>query len=97
MVLLLTGLVRTDLGRHLQAMLGPVIYCLKGMMYFFTKSCAEGAQTTIYCAVDESLATKNGRYYVDCAEKEPNLMAKDKKLAKRLWELSEESVGLKKS
>jgi hypothetical protein len=33
------------------------------MAAFFFKTPEEGAQTTIYCAVDETLADKTGLYY----------------------------------
>jgi hypothetical protein len=35
--------------------MGPFKYLFWGLAFPFTKSCVEGAQTTIYCAVDESL------------------------------------------
>ena len=30
------------------------------------KSPKQGAQTTIYCAVDESISHESGHYYKDC-------------------------------
>jgi retinol dehydrogenase-12 len=93
-VTLFIGIVRTELGRHIEDMVGPLKHLLWPSIYYFSKSSEEGAQTSIYCAVDESLSTESGKYYADCAEKEPQPLAKDPKLAERLWTLSEEAVGL---
>ncbi|RXN04132.1 retinol dehydrogenase 13-like protein [Labeo rohita] len=53
-----------------------------------------GAQTTIYCAVDESLKNTSGLYYSDCALKEAAPQARDDAAARRLWNLSASMVGL---
>lgn len=57
------GVIRTELGRHLW----PTIPLWKRLMYtplmLLIKSPNEGAQTTIYCAVDESLQNQSGLYY----------------------------------
>jgi len=89
------GVVRTELGRHIQDMLGAAVMpFLWAGVYFFSKSPREGAQTSIYCSVDESLAGQSGRYYADCAEKDPQPLAKDEALAERLWEISAAAVEL---
>ena len=88
------GVVRTELGRHIEKVLGIFSYPLYGLIYFFTKNSKEGAQTSIYCAVEESIAKDSGKYYSDCAEREPQPLAKDTDLAKKLWEISETTVGL---
>lgn len=57
------GVIRTELGRHLW----PSMPLWKRFVYkpliFFIKSPKEGAQTTIYCAVEESLQNESGLYY----------------------------------
>ena len=59
------------------------------------KNSWEGAQTTIYCAVEESLDGISGKYYSDCHEtKLKNPMAEDENVAKELWKLSSEMVQL---
>uniref|UniRef100_A0A3Q3ESK7 Si:ch211-107o10.3 n=1 Tax=Labrus bergylta TaxID=56723 RepID=A0A3Q3ESK7_9LABR len=58
------------------------------------KSPWEGAQTTIYCAVDESVANDSGLYYSDCAPKTAAPQALDDAAAKKLWDLSASMVGL---
>lgn len=53
------GVVQTDLWRHLS---GPQRVVMK-MVSPFTKNSTQGAQTTIYCAVEPSLDKESGRYY----------------------------------
>ncbi|XP_020786379.2 retinol dehydrogenase 12, like [Boleophthalmus pectinirostris] len=76
------GVVQTDLWRHLN---GPQQFVMK-VVSPFTKTSTEGAQTTIYCAVEPSL--ENGGYYSDCAPAKCSAKAQDDELAQRLWELS---------
>ena len=61
----------------------------------FMKNSWQGAQTTIYCAIDESLDGISGKYYSDCSEaKVGHPMAKDENAAKELWEKSSKMVQL---
>uniref|UniRef100_A0A3P8TPA3 Si:ch211-107o10.3 n=1 Tax=Amphiprion percula TaxID=161767 RepID=A0A3P8TPA3_AMPPE len=66
-------------------------------LMFFIKSPTEGAQTTIYCAVEESLQNESGLYYSDCAPKTAAPQGLDDEAAKKLWDLSASMVGLTKS
>ncbi len=59
------------------------------IMKLFMKSNEEGAETSLYCATDPSLANVSGRYYDDCKEKEPNKVATPE-LGAELWRKSEE-------
>lgn len=88
------GVIRTELGRHLFPTLALWKKIIVMPLMLLIKSPWEGAQTTIYCAVDESLADKSGLYYSDCAPKRPASQATDAAAAKRLWELSASMVGL---
>lgn len=58
------GAVHTELGRHLGSsttrFLG-YIYNIFSRLFF--KSVHKGAQTTIYCAVEEALSNESGFYY----------------------------------
>ncbi|KAM3593616.1 uncharacterized protein V6R79_017240 [Siganus canaliculatus] len=78
------GVVQTDLWRHLN---GPQQVIIK-MARPFTKTSVQGAQTTIYCAVEPSLEHETGRYYSDCAPKKPSSKARNDELGQKLWELS---------
>lgn len=57
----------------------------------------QGAQTTIYCSVDEKCADQSGLYYAECAEKKPYKAALNEEDAKALWDLSWKMVGLDES
>jgi hypothetical protein len=61
----------------------------------FIKSPEAGAQTSIFCCVEESLGGQSGSYYADCREQRPSLAAQSSEDAARLWELSEKLTGLK--
>ncbi|KAL2088658.1 hypothetical protein ACEWY4_015557 [Coilia grayii] len=88
------GVIRTELGRHLW----PTIALWKRLLFrplmLLIKTPWEGAQTTIYCAVDHSLHNTSGLYYSDCAPKQAAPQACDDEAAKRLWDISASMVGL---
>lgn len=87
------GVINTELGRHLKDTFGPVAIMFRCFMPFI-KTPESGANTTIYCAVEESIADHNGRYYSDCREKQPAPQAENIEDAKKLWEISEQLVNL---
>lgn len=86
------GVIRTELGRHFFSSLW------KRVLFFpfacLIKTPREGAQTSIYCAVDESLKNSSGLYYSDCAPKQAAPQGRDDAAARRLWDLSASMVGL---
>jgi hypothetical protein len=55
----------------------------------FMKSPEDGARTSVYCATSPDVADDTGRYYTDCAVKEPSA-ATTPELAAELWNRSEE-------
>lgn len=57
------GVIRTELGRHLVPTLALWKKMIAMSFMMLVKSPWEGAQTTIYCAVDESLTNASGLYY----------------------------------
>lgn len=86
------GVIRTELGRHIFSNLWKKLMIIP--FFFFFKNPWQGAQTTIYCAVDESLKNSSGLYYSDCAPKEAAPQGRDDVAARRLWDLSASMVGL---
>ncbi|XP_067298271.1 retinol dehydrogenase 11 [Pseudorasbora parva] len=88
------GVIRTELGRHFLAVLPLWKKLLLLPIIFFVKTPWQGSQTTIYCAVDESLQNTSGLYYSDCAPKEAAPQGRDDAAAQRLWDLSTSMVGL---
>jgi retinol dehydrogenase-12 len=91
------GGVRTDIWREyinginlrtfLSILLLPVYYLI-------SKDARQGAQTTIHCAVDDSVPDSNGKYFSDCHVTKCSAEATNPEAAKRLWEISEKLVGL---
>jgi hypothetical protein len=58
------GIVRTEMFRNLSASyFRGVRSIVNGVTGLFFRTAEEGAQTTIYCAVNEKLADKTGLYY----------------------------------
>ena len=60
------GVVRTEIGRHLGdiPVWGRVAnFLVNNVVYWFQKTAVEGAQTSIYCAVDSALEKETGKYY----------------------------------
>jgi retinol dehydrogenase-12 len=81
------GIVASNVWRSIP---GPFAAIAK----LFMMSEEDGAKTTLYCATSPDVEKETGLYYDSCAVKEPNPLAHDEALAKRLWEKSEEWVGL---
>ncbi|XP_028297645.1 retinol dehydrogenase 14 isoform X2 [Gouania willdenowi] len=88
------GVVRTELARHILPTLALWQRIIFHIIVTLAKSPREGAQTSIYCAVDEGLANTSGLYYSDCAPKVPAPQARDDTAAKKLWDVSASMVGL---
>lgn len=60
----------------------------------FFLSPAKGARTSVYLASAPEVADVSGQYFVKCKPKEPRRPARDADAARRLWQVSEELVGL---
>jgi NAD(P)-dependent dehydrogenase (short-subunit alcohol dehydrogenase family) len=65
----------------------------RSVIKLFMISPERGARTSLYCATDPSLAGVSGRFYDNCAEREPSRVA-TAGLAARLWEQSEVWTGV---
>ncbi|XP_045530119.1 retinol dehydrogenase 13-like [Pieris brassicae] len=89
------GLIKTELGRHLdETMFRGARRIIGFILKPFLKTPELGAQTTIYCALDEKCADETGLYYSDCAVVQPDRKALNDEYAKKLWEKSIELVKL---
>jgi len=90
------GTVNTDIIRYVEATSNRIrLAMIKLVFNFFSKTPKNGAQTTIYCAVDESLEGVTGKYYQDCKEIKASKAAENVDDAKRLWTLTEDMVNKK--
>ena len=86
------GVINTELSRHLA---GPFFRCGYAIAGYVIKTPFYGAQTTLYCALEPSLENQSGNYYSDCKKKRPSINAQNEEDQKKLWDISEEAVGLK--
>lgn len=58
------GLIRTELGRYIdKSVFRGARFLSQLFLRPFSKTPEQGAQTTIYCAVDEKAAAETGLYY----------------------------------
>jgi len=90
------GVIATELGRHIRDYLGIFSVALL-VVRPFIKSPESGAQTTIFCAVEEKIREETGKYYADCRETAtcPVALSNPEDQTK-LWLLSEQLTGLTK-
>ncbi|MBV8461867.1 MAG: SDR family oxidoreductase [Acidimicrobiales bacterium] len=86
------GTVRTGYGADGDAR-GLLAFGIKISSPFFL-SPAKGARTSVYLASSPDVAGVSGEYFVDCKPKQPRAWAQDPDAARRLWQVSEELVGL---
>jgi len=88
------GVIATELTRHFEGM--ALFRCFKPLIAWVIKTPFHGAQTTLYCCLEEKLSAVSGLYYSDCAERRPKTtFANSKEDQEKLWTLSSELVGLK--
>ena len=59
----------------------------------FGKTPVQGAQATIYCAVQEGLEKNSGGSFANCKLASSSRASRNEEDAKRLWELSEELIN----
>jgi len=60
----------------------------------FGRDAVQGAMTTVHCAVSDEAGACNAKYWDSCRVREPNPIAHDKDVARKLWEVSGKLVGL---
>ncbi|KYQ58958.1 Retinol dehydrogenase 11 [Trachymyrmex zeteki] len=83
------GIIPTRIARHGDRALFPgFTFCWNMFTPFFHKNAEEGAQTTIYCSVDEEVANETGLYYSNCGIATPYRMANKHQYPEKLWDVS---------
>ncbi|XP_044738480.1 retinol dehydrogenase 13-like [Chrysoperla carnea] len=89
------GVVDTELIRHIDMLKNSLVaFFYKPFSWLLFKTPIQGAQTTLYAALDPSLEKVTGKYFSDVAEKEVAPQAKDDVTAKWLWLVSEKWTRL---
>ena len=91
------GVIHTNLGRHIPVSLGFAVGIFFKLLRPFFKTAENGAQTSIFCCVDESLKDESGLYYSDCRVETTSMEAQSKEDARKLWAVSETLTKLKQS
>jgi NAD(P)-dependent dehydrogenase (short-subunit alcohol dehydrogenase family) len=84
------GFVATGIATN-NGLLGRVVMQLARLV---ARTPEKGAETSVYLCTSDDVAGVSGRYFVDCAPKEPAEAAQSDADAARLWEVSEELTGL---
>lgn len=82
------GLIMTNLMRHSFALMKVI----QLVTYLCWKNVPQGAATTCYVALHPSLKGVSGKYFLDCNEFKPSILARQETLARKLWEFSEKLV-----
>jgi retinol dehydrogenase-12 len=85
------GLVKTDIGLKHTSWLHAVAWKFRRRK---GQTPAEGARTSVYCAIDASVHPQSGKYWEDRKVKEVFPSARDPHLGKVLWDLSREMCGI---
>ncbi|XP_017061506.1 retinol dehydrogenase 13-like [Drosophila ficusphila] len=92
------GAVNTELQRNWEFLdYAFVQLLLNPLQWVFFKTAKNGAQTTLYAALDPELKEVSGLYFSDCKPKDVAPAAKDDKTAKFLWAESEKWTGVNTS
>ncbi|XP_040194468.1 dehydrogenase/reductase SDR family member 13 [Rana temporaria] len=87
------GVVHTNLGRNFPSWLQVPLF---PFLWLFLRTSMDGAQTSIYCSVEEDIEQYSGRYFNNCRVEQVPPHARDDAVAKKLWEVSEDLLGLNK-
>lgn len=89
------GIVDTEIIRHMSFFNSTFsAIFLKPLVWLFIKSPQQGARTTVYVALEESLQGVSGKYFNNCTEEEVAPQAKDDTVAQWLWAVSEKWTRL---
>ncbi|XP_072033891.1 retinol dehydrogenase 12-like [Amphiura filiformis] len=81
-------------GSHTRNYLSVLYNLLSPLLWLVLMSEEVGAQTSIYCAVEESITKYSGGYFANCHLENESDQAKDEGLAKKLWDISCDVTGV---
>ncbi|XP_010643643.1 retinol dehydrogenase 11 isoform X2 [Fukomys damarensis] len=83
------GSVSSELIRH-----SSFMRLMWWLFYYFLKTPQQGAQTSLYCALAEGLEVLNGNHFSDCHVTWVSAQARNETIARRLWDVSCDLLGL---
>jgi len=87
------GVVATNLTRHKPYIEYVFRLLMPIFLTYFIKSPKDGAQTSIYCCV-ENIENLSGEYFSECRQTASHKWTYDEGYQKKLWEISEELTGV---
>ncbi|MGH0123260.1 UNVERIFIED_CONTAM: hypothetical protein FKN15_011479 [Acipenser sinensis] len=85
------GVVYTRAIRHMKSFIQMFVKAFQ----FLIRTPAEGAYTTLYCAVTPELAKESGGYYCNCTPANCSRAASDDESARKLWKVSCHLLGIR--
>ncbi|XP_039096675.1 retinol dehydrogenase 11 isoform X2 [Hyaena hyaena] len=83
------GTVNSELVRH-----STFIKWMWWLFSFFIKTPEQGAQTSLYCAITEGLEILSGHHFSDCSVAWVSAQARNETIARRLWDVSCDLLGI---
>ena len=86
------GAVATAIGTQDDGLAGKLIPML---LKPFFRTPEKGAETSLYLCTSKDVADTTGAYFYNCKAIEPKPWAKDAEAARRLWDYSEQAVGVR--
>ncbi len=84
------GLVKTNFTRDFKGFARIMSY----LMSFFMKTPEEAAKTPVFLALSEEVERKTGKCFSQMKEKRTSTTSHDKRLAQKLWDVTEQIVQL---
>lgn len=90
-------IVTTELGRYmLERPIAKIAYFfIAPIIKYLSKSIVHGAQTTLYCTLEDQNSLEGGSYYSDGKSAKINPLVSDEKNCQRLWQISEDLISKK--
>ncbi|XP_011689560.1 PREDICTED: retinol dehydrogenase 12-like isoform X1 [Wasmannia auropunctata] len=83
------GFISTRVSRYASSTIFPcATLCYNMFAQLMYKNAEQGAQTTIYCAVDEEVANETGLYYSNCRVATTYRKANNHEYPEKLWNVS---------
>ncbi|KAM9202626.1 retinol dehydrogenase 11 [Dugong dugon] len=83
------GTVKSELPRY-----STFMTWMWWLFFFFLKTPQQGAQTSLYCALTEGLETLSGKHFSDCQVARVSAQARNETVARRLWDISCDLLGI---
>jgi len=85
------GAVNTEYARYSKTLTSQIMTFFSKRIYM---SPEKGAQTSIFVSIEDGLEDFNGQLFADCKPSGPYYNAQKAEIQTKLWEISEQMVGL---